>query len=35
MLNKEDFDKYCKEFEGICFIAFLPHIYDTTAKERN
>jgi hypothetical protein len=35
MLKREDFDAYCKEFDGICFIAFLPHIYDSSAKERN
>ena len=35
MLSDEDFNTYCKEFDGICFIAFLPHIYDTTAEERN
>jgi len=35
MLSSEEFNTYCKEFDGICFIAFLPHIYDTTADERN
>ena len=35
LLNQNDFNNYCKEFGGICFVAFLPHIYDTTAEERN
>ena len=35
LVKFKDFGTYCKEFDGICFIAFLPHIYDTTAKERN
>ena len=35
MTSKKEFDTYCKEFDGICFLAFFPHIYDTTAEERN
>jgi len=33
--NQEVFDAYCTNLRGICFIAFLPHIYDSSASERN
>jgi protein disulfide-isomerase A6 len=29
------FDEYCVKQKGLCLITFLPHIYDTTAEERN
>ena len=31
MVSTEDFNTYCKEFEGICFVTLLSHIYDSTA----
>jgi len=35
LTNQETFDQYCTNLRGICFIAFLPHIYDSSASERN
>lgn len=35
LVNQEVFDQYCTNLRGICFIAFLPHIYDSSASERN
>jgi len=35
LVNQETFDEYCTNHRGICFIAFLPHIYDSSASERN
>jgi len=35
LVDQGVFDKYCTNLKGVCFIAFLPHIYDSDAKERN
>lgn len=35
LVDQETFDNYCANIRGICFIAFLPHIYDSSANERN
>ena len=35
LLNQEGFDADCKDSGLVCIIAFLPHIYDTNAAERN
>jgi protein disulfide-isomerase A6 len=35
LVNQDVFDKYCTNLRGICFIAFLPHILDSSAVERN
>ena len=35
LISEEIFKSYCREAKGICLIAFLPHIYDTTKEERN
>lgn len=35
LIDQETFDKYCTNLRGICFISFLPHIYDSSAEERN
>jgi len=35
LINQEVYNEYCRDFHGACVIAFLPHIYDTTAEERN
>jgi len=35
LVNQETFDEYCTNLRGVCFIAFLPHIYDSSASERN
>lgn len=35
VVNQAVFDKYCTDLRGICFIAFLPHILDSSANERN
>eukprot|EP01017_Pseudomicrothorax_dubius_P035101 TRINITY_DN4878_c0_g1_i1.p1 TRINITY_DN4878_c0_g1~~TRINITY_DN4878_c0_g1_i1.p1 ORF type:complete len:473 (-),score=108.72 TRINITY_DN4878_c0_g1_i1:113-1531(-) len=35
LLDKDIFSQYCKEIRGICIIAFLPHILDSSASERN
>jgi len=35
LVDQEIFDKYCTNLRGICFIAFLPHIYDSSVSERN
>lgn len=34
MISKAVFDEHCAELKGVCFIAFLPHIYDSSASER-
>jgi protein disulfide-isomerase A6 len=33
--NQALFDQYCTNLRGICFVAFLPHIFDSSAVERN
>jgi len=35
LVNQQVFDKLCSNLRGICFIAFLPHIYDSSVEERN
>jgi len=35
LVSQEVFDKYCTNNRGVCFIAFLPHIYDSSVEERN
>jgi protein disulfide-isomerase A6 len=35
LVDKEIFDQYCTNNRGICLIGFLPHIYDSSAQERN
>jgi len=35
LVNQQVFDKLCTNLRGICFIAFLPHIYDSSVEERN
>jgi protein disulfide-isomerase A6 len=35
LTNQQIFDDYCTNLRGVCFISFLPHIYDTSASERN
>jgi protein disulfide-isomerase A6 len=35
LITEEIFKSYCREAKGICLIAFLPHIYDTTKEDRN
>jgi len=35
LINKDLYKEYCGEFRGVCVIAFLPHIYDSSAEERN
>lgn len=35
LLNKALFQEYCTDFKGVCIITFVPHIYDSTAEERN
>jgi len=35
LVNQQVFDKYCTNLRGICFVAFLPHIYDSSVEERN
>jgi protein disulfide-isomerase A6 len=33
--SQEDFDQVCTNQRGICLVAFLPHILDSSAEERN
>eukprot|EP00828_Plagiopyla_frontata_P031191 TRINITY_DN4102_c0_g1_i1.p1 TRINITY_DN4102_c0_g1~~TRINITY_DN4102_c0_g1_i1.p1 ORF type:complete len:309 (-),score=68.32 TRINITY_DN4102_c0_g1_i1:153-1079(-) len=35
LINEDQFKTHCKDEKGVCLIGFLPHIYDTTAEERN
>jgi len=35
LLNEETFKELCEDFKGVCVIAFLPHILDSSASERN
>jgi protein disulfide-isomerase A6 len=35
LTNQEQFNEYCTDYRGVLVLAFLPHIYDTTASERN
>lgn len=35
LLTQEMFDETCKEQNNLCVIAFLPHILETTAADRN
>lgn len=35
LLESGTFDKLCEAQKSICLIAFLPHIYDSSASERN
>jgi len=35
LVSQEVFDKLCSNLRGICFVAFLPHIYDSSVQERN
>jgi len=35
LVNQDTFDTYCTNIRGICFIGFLPHIYDSSVSERN
>jgi protein disulfide-isomerase A6 len=35
LVSQEEFDNYCANHKGICLIGFLPHIYDSSANERN
>jgi len=35
LLNSDSFDKLCDQKQTICILAFLPHIYDSSAAERN
>lgn len=35
LTDKETFQEFCEDFKGICIIAFLPHIYDSSKEERN
>ena len=34
LTNQEQFQDICIDRVGICFIAFFPHIYDSSAEER-
>ena len=34
LVNQQVFDKLCTNLRGICFLAFLPHIYDSSVEER-
>lgn len=35
LVNSEIFRESCLDFNGVCIIAFLPHIYDSSSEERN
>jgi len=35
LVDREYFEQNCVQGKGICLLAFLPHIYDTSASERN
>jgi protein disulfide-isomerase A6 len=35
LVDKDIFEKYCTNLRGVCLIGFLPHIYDSSAKERS
>ncbi len=35
MVDQSMFDDYCKNHDGLCFIAFLPHIKDSGEEKRN
>lgn len=35
LTSKAVYQEYCGEFKGVCVITFLPHIYDSSAEERN
>ena len=34
LTNQEQFQDICIDRVGICFIAFFPHIYDSSPEER-
>ena len=34
LINQEQFEKDCKEAEGVCVIAFLPHISESGEQRR-
>lgn len=34
MVSHEIFDDYCTNFNGICFIAFLPDVRDSGEEKR-
>ena len=35
LLNTDSFEKLCEQQKSICLLAFFPHIYDSSASERN
>lgn len=35
LTEQAHFDEFCKIERGACVIAFLPHIYDSSAEQRN
>ncbi len=35
LLNQDQFKETCEDRTGVCIIAFLPHLYDSTASQRN
>jgi len=35
MIDQLTYDEACANHKGICLIAFLPHIYDSSSEERN
>lgn len=35
LTDQKVYDSECKNSKGVCFISFLPNIYDSNAKERN
>jgi protein disulfide-isomerase A6 len=35
LTNNEQITEYCSNFRGVLILSFLPHIYDSSASERN
>lgn len=35
LVNEELLDSTCRQSNKVCIIAFLPHIFDSSANERN
>lgn len=35
LIDQATYDEYCTNHSGVCVIFFLPHIYDSSASQRN
>lgn len=35
MTSKEILKENCADYNGVCLLVFLPHIYDSNKEERN